>query len=285
VTVSWDPGQYLHYEDERERPFAELLARVDHPDPHEIVDLGCGPGTTTSRMLQRWPHAHIVGIDSSAEMIAHAERLTVPGRLEFRQGDLRDWVPDGAVDVIITNATLQWVPDHEALLPRFLSSLAPGGSLAFQVPGNFTEPSHILLYELARSDRWEARLAHLVRPAPVLEPAGYLSILLAAGARADVWETTYFHILAGPDAVLDWVRGTALRPFLSALEDADEGDASDEADDGAEAFVRAYGAALRAAYPLDAEGHTIFPFRRIFGVATVAGVAGATGLPGADSEP
>jgi trans-aconitate 2-methyltransferase len=263
MSVSWDPGQYLRYEDERERPFAELLARVDHADPHEIVDLGCGPGTTTARLLERWPEAHIVGVDSSAEMISHAEQLAVPGRLEFHQGDLRDWRPSGPVDVLMSNATLQWVPDHDALLPRFVESLAPGGSFAFQVPGNFAAPSHTLLYELALSDRWEDRLAKLVRPAPVLEPSGYLSALLASGARADVWETTYFHILVGSDAVLEWVRGTALRPFLAVLEDSDA-----DGDDAA-AFLRAYGAVLRAAYPRDAEDRTIFPFRRIFGVGTV----------------
>jgi trans-aconitate 2-methyltransferase len=263
VTACWDPQQYLHYGNERERPFAELLARIAHPDPKEIVDLGCGPGTTTVHLLERWPDAHVIGIDSSSDMIAHAARVTAPGRLEFRQGDLREWEPDGPVDVLLTAATLQWVPDHASLFPRFVGSLAPGGVFAFQVPGNFSEPSHTLLYELAQSDRWGARLRHLVRSSPVLDPAEYLSALLATGAQADVWETTYFHILHGQDAVLEWVRGSALRPFLTALDGPDlpEGDADE--------FLSAYAAVLRAAYPRDAEGRTIFPFRRIFGVATV----------------
>lgn len=263
MTASWDPQQYLRYEHERERPFAELLARIAHPRPQEIVDLGCGPGTTTAQLLQRWPDAHVTGIDSSPEMIDHARSLAVAGKLEFRQADLRDWRPERQVDVLVSTATLQWVPGHESLFPKFMKSLGPGGAFAFQVPANFGEPSHTLLYELAQSDRWGARLGHLVRPNPVLEPAAYLAAFLATGVQADVWETTYFHILRGPDAVLEWVRGTALRPFLTALETPDVPE-SDIAE-----FQSAYAAVLRAAYPRDAEGRSVFPFRRIFGVATV----------------
>jgi trans-aconitate 2-methyltransferase len=263
MAACWDPQQYLRYENERERPFAELLARVVHPRPLEVVDLGCGPGTTTARLLERWPDAHIVGVDNSSEMIAHAAPLAVPGRLEFRAGDLRQWAPDRPVDVLLTSATLQWVPGHEALFPHFVESLAPGGVFAFQVPGNFDEPSHTLLYELAGSDRWGARLGHLVRPSPVMGPPDYLSALLATSAQSDVWETTYFHILHGADAVLEWVRGSALRPFLAAL------DLPDMPDDDAAEFLSAYAAVLRLAYPRDTDGRTIFPFRRIFGVAVV----------------
>jgi trans-aconitate 2-methyltransferase len=270
VAVCWDPQQYLRYENERERPFAELLARVVHPRPREIVDLGCGPGTNTAHIFERWPSAHVLGVDSSAEMITHARPLTVPGQLEFQQRDLRQWRPVRPVDILVASATLQWVPDHEALFPNFVESLAAGGVFAFQVPANFAEPSHTLLYELARSDRWGARLGHLVRPSPVLEPPAYLSALLATGAQSDVWETTYFHILYGADAVLEWVRGSALRPFLAALDRPDV-----PADDTVE-FLSAYAAVLRAAYPRDSEGRTIFPFRRIFGVATVPAPA-ATG--------
>ena len=272
MVTRWDPQQYLRYESERERPFAELLSRINHPDPKEIVDLGCGPGTTTVHLLQRWPDAHVVGIDSSPDMIAHARPLE-SDRLEFRQGDLRQWQADPAVDVLLTSATLQWVPDHEALFPSFIASLAPGGVFAFQVPANFGAPSHTLLYELAQSDRWRARLGGLVRPAPVLEPAGYLSALLVNRAQADVWETTYYHILHGPDAVLEWVRGSALRPFLTALDQPDvpETDAAE--------FLSAYAAVLRAAYPRDTEGRTALPFRRIFGVASVTAPASTDDVP------
>jgi trans-aconitate 2-methyltransferase len=273
VTTCWDPQQYLRYGSQRERPFAELLARIGHTDPREVVDLGCGPGTSTAHLLERWPEAHVVGIDNSPDMIAHARALESPGRLEFRRGDLREWTPDGPTDVLVASATLQWVPDHVDLFPHFVRSLAPGGVFAFQVPGNFAEPSHTLLYELAKSDRWGARLGHLVQPSPVLEPVGYLTALLATGAQSDVWETTYYHILHGSDAVLDWVRGSALRPYLTALQSPDV-----PHDDMAE-FLSAYAAVLRAAYPRDADGRTIFPFRRIFGVATVPAPATTGEVP------
>jgi len=259
VTATWDPEQYLRYGDERGRPFADLLARVGHPGPKRVVDLGCGPGTTTAQLLERWPEATVVGVDNSEEMIAHARAVEVAGRLEFQLGDLREWEPAGPVDVLLCCATFQWVPDHVELFPRLIGSLSPTGVFAFQVPANFDQPSHTLLHELARSERWSDLLGHLVRPEPVLEPAAYLAALMDAGAAADVWSTTYLHVLHGPDAVLEWVRGTALRPYLTALEAAG-GSAPDD-------FLRAYSAALRAAYPQDRHGRTLFPFRRIFAVA------------------
>jgi trans-aconitate 2-methyltransferase len=259
MATRWDPEQYLRYGDERGRPFTELLARVGHPHPKRVVDLGCGPGTTTSQLLDRWPDAHVLGVDNSEEMISHARAVEVPGRLEFRLGDLREWKPAGPVDLILCCATLQWVPDHVELFPRLIDSLSPEGVFAFQVPANFDQPSHTLLHELATSQRWTDLLGHLVRPDPVLQPSAYLSALMEACAAADVWSTTYLHVLHGPDAVLEWVRGTALRPYLSALEAEDGGAAAE--------FVSAYSASLRAAYPRDARGMTIFPFRRIFAVA------------------
>lgn len=259
MATRWDPEQYLRYEDERGRPFAELVARIGHPSPKRVVDLGCGPGTTTAQLLDRWPEAHIVGVDNSAEMISHSKAVEIPGRLEFQFGDLREWEPAGPVDVLLCCATLQWVPDHADLFPRFIGSLSPTGVFAFQVPANFDQPSHVLLRELATSPRWCEVLGHLVRPHPVLSPSGYLETLMASGAAADVWTTTYLHVLHGPDAVLEWVRGTALRPYLSALEEQGDG--------ATEEFLAAYSASLRAAYPQDGHGRTIFPFRRIFGVA------------------
>lgn len=259
MATRWDPNQYLRYEDERGRPFADLVARIGHPSPKRVVDLGCGPGTTTAQLLDRWPEAQILGVDNSEEMISHARAVQVPGRLDFELGDLREWEPAGPVDVLLCCATLQWVPDHAELFPRFIGSLSPTGVFAFQVPANFDQPSHVLLHELATSARWSEVLGHLVRPQPVLSPSRYLQALMSAGAAADVWSTTYLHVLHGTDAVLEWVQGTALRPYLSAL---------DEQGDGVtEEFLAAYSASLRAAYPQDAHGRTIFPFRRIFAVA------------------
>jgi trans-aconitate 2-methyltransferase len=260
TTVRWDPQQYVRYADERGRPFHDLLARVapDRP-PSSVVDLGCGPGTLTATLAQRWPEATVTGVDSSAEMIEECAAVAGP-RLRFVRADLRSWTPDRPVDVIVSNATLQWVPDHLALLPTLIGALADGGLLALQVPGNFHEPSHTLLRDLRESPRWRDLLGRHVTPdldraASVGTPQDYLAALAGAGCRADVWETTYLHLLSGPDPVLEWMRGTGARPTLAALPP-----------DAREEFEREYAGLLRAAYPEHDHG-TVLPFRRIFAVA------------------
>jgi trans-aconitate 2-methyltransferase len=256
---TWDPTQYLRYADQRERPFWDLVGRVPTADVHRAVDLGCGPGTTTVGLLDRWPGAGVVGLDSSPEMIGRAAALA-SARLNFELADLTRWEPEPAsLDVIVSNATLQWVPGHLELFPRWLRALRPGGTLAFQVPGNFGAPSHTLLYDLAGSPAWRDRLAGVVERPGSPEPAEYLRRLLDLGVAADVWETTYHQTLTGADPVLEWVRGSALRPILEVLDEAETA-----------AFTATYGEALRAAYPADDTGRTVFPFRRIFVVATVA---------------
>jgi trans-aconitate 2-methyltransferase len=257
-SAAWDPVRYLRFAGERARPFAELVARIAAESPATVVDLGCGEGALTASLAQRWPSARVTGIDSSASMLAAAAAHAVPGRMEFALGDVREWQPAGPVDVLVTNAVLHWVPGHDELLARWAGSLAPGGELAMQVPGNFRAPTHTLLADLCRSPRWAAQLAGAgPRSDAVLEPAGYYDVLTAAGLTADVWETTYLHVLTGPDPVLDWVRSTQLRPLLALLGD----------DDGAE-FTAAYGAALREAYPPRPDGTTLLPFRRIFAVGS-----------------
>jgi trans-aconitate 2-methyltransferase len=254
VGVGWDPGQYDVYADERSRPFHELVAAVRAQAPGRVVDLGCGDGRLTAGLAARWPGADVLGIDSSAEMLAGAPDA-VPG-LSFRRASIEDWdAPAGSVDVLVSNAAFQWVPAHPALLARWVATLPVGGWLAFQVPGNFGSPSHTLLAGLIGSPRWAERLAGLPpERAGVLEPADYLDRLTALGCRVDAWETTYLHVLPGDDAILDWVRGTALRPVLTAL--AGQAEAMAE-------FEREYGALLREAYPRAPYG-TVFPFRRIF---------------------
>jgi trans-aconitate 2-methyltransferase len=255
----WDPATYLRYAGERARPFAELLSRVDAAAPARVVDLGCGEGTATASLLARWPGARVTGIDSSPEMLGAAAQAAVPGRTEFVQGDVRTWEPEGPVDVVVSNAVLHWVPGHAELIARWAGLLAAGGWLAVQVPGNFRAPTHALLADLCRSPRWADRLADAgPRPDAVLEPVGYLDVLTAAGLRADVWETTYLHVLRGEDAVLGWVRGTVLRPVLAALDDDDA------------IFTAEYAAALRVAYPRRDDGTTVLPFRRIFAVGQLS---------------
>ncbi|NEA25682.1 trans-aconitate 2-methyltransferase [Actinomadura bangladeshensis] len=259
-TAEWDPAQYGIFGGERARPFAELVARLaahlGGDAPARVADLGCGSGELTATLAARWPGAVIEALDSSPQMIDEARRHEIPGRLSFRVGDVAAWRPGGPVDLIVSNAVLQWVPEHLDLLPRWVDALAPGGRLAFQVPGNFGAPSHVLLRELARSDRWRAKLGDLQRDAPVLDPAGYLDLLARHGCAVDAWETTYAQVLHGDDPVLEWVKGTALRPVLSAL----------DPDETAE-FLTDYRDRLRRAYPAAPYG-TVFPFRRIFVIAT-----------------
>ncbi|MFD5496750.1 trans-aconitate 2-methyltransferase [Streptomyces sp. GDS52] len=262
---TWDPAQYLRHAGPRTRPFLDLLARVPGlpGDPPRIADLGCGPGNVTALLADRWPAARITGYDNSPEMLDRARadhRGPTPGggRLDFARADVRTWTPDRPYDLIVSNATLQWVPGHADRFADWIASLVPGGALALQVPGNFDAPSHTLLRGLAHSPRWRARLFGTLRhTGAVLTPAAYLDRLTGAGCTADVWETTYLHLLHGPDPVLDWVRGTGLRPVLTAL--ADDPEARD-------AFVEEYRTALRAAYPAGPHG-TPFPFRRLFAVA------------------
>jgi trans-aconitate 2-methyltransferase len=256
--AAWDPARYLRFAGERARPFVDLVARVDAEAPRTVVDLGCGEGALTASLAQRWPDARVTGVDSSATMLAAAAAHAVPGRVEFTAGDVRDWEPGGPVDVLVSNAVLHWVPGHDRIMARWAGWLSPGGQLAVQVPGNFRAPTHALLTELCRSPRWSAQLAAAAPdPDAVLEPEGYYDVLTGAGLTADVWETTYLHVLRGDDPVLAWVRTTVLRPVLALLGE----------DDAAE-LTAAYAAALREAYPPRADGTTLLPFRRVFAVGS-----------------
>ncbi|MFB4296110.1 trans-aconitate 2-methyltransferase [Actinomadura sp. NTSP31] len=252
----WDPAQYGVYGDERARPFTELVGRLGPIAPRHVVDLGCGSGELTATLAGRWPGAVVAALDSSPEMIAEARAREIPGRLTFEVADVTAWKPRHPVDLIVSNAVLQWVPEHLDLLPRWIDALAPGGRLAFQVPGNFAAQSHVRLRELCRSPRWRDRLAGTVRDDPVLDPAGYLDRLAGLGCAVDAWETTYMQVLTGDDPVLEWVKGSALRPVLSALGPDETGE-----------FLAAYRDRLRAAYPARPYG-TVFPFRRVFVIAT-----------------
>jgi len=254
----WDPVQYGVFAGERARPFVELLARVRAEQPTHVVDLGCGDGVLTATLLDRWPTASVTGVDSSPTMLARARARAVPGRLSFQLGTIEEWRPERPVDVLVSNAALHWVPGHPPLLRRLLAAVAPAGWLAVQVPANHAAPTHTELAALCRSLRWGDRLGDCGRRnSPVLAPAAYLELLAGSSRSIDVWETTYLHVLNGSDPVLEWVRGTVLRPVLAAL----AGDKAAEAD-----FLAEYGQRIRAAYPAASHG-TVLPFRRIFVVA------------------
>lgn len=248
----WDPDRYLTFAAQRGRPFTDLIAQVDAADPATAVDLGCGPGNLTVTLARRWPTARVTGVDSSAEMI---NKASVHQGIEWVEADLRTWEPDAPVDLLISNATFQWVPGHLADFSRLIDFVAPGGWFAFQVPGNFGEPSHVLLREAMAAPRWRERFTDVTLPASH-HPVEYLDALAAAGLVAiDAWETTYYHVLTGDDPVLNWVSGTALRPVLATLDEVEQ-----------EAFLDPYAAALRKAYPHREDGTVVLPYRRIFAV-------------------
>ena len=261
--MQWDPAQYVRYADERGRPFVDLVARIGAVAPRRVVDLGCGPGTLTALLAERWPSAAVEGVDSSPEMIARA--VAVEG-LSFWVGDVRSWTMPADCDVLVTNATLQWVPGHQELLRSWAGALPAGGWLAVQVPGNFDSPSHTLMRSLATSARWAPLVGDVLRHADAVgSPEDYARLLLSCGLQVQAWETTYLHVLAGADPVLEWVRGTGLRPVLAALADQ-AADVDGRAVPAADAFEAQYAAALRSAYPRTVHG-TLFPFRRVFAVA------------------
>lgn len=250
---TWDPDRYLTYADERGRPFVELLSRVAAEAPTEVVDLGCGPGNLTALLADRWPDAHVTGLDSSPAMIEAARGTGT--RIEFAVADLRGWRPSRPVDVVVSNAALQWVPGHLDLLPDLLAHVAERGWLAFQVPGNLDEPSHTIRGDLAAEPAFAAYTTDVATPASHA-PVTYLDALSGPGIVVDAWETTYLHIISGPDPVFTWVSGTGARPTLQALPE-----------DLRPRFEAEFKRRLAAAYPARADGTVVLPFRRIFVVA------------------
>lgn len=262
--MSWDPAQYERFAAERARPFHDLVAQIPTVDPRTVVDLGCGPGTVTAALSDRWPDAHVYGFDSSPGMIAAAARHTRPGRLEFGIGDIATWRPKpGTIDVIVSNAALQWVAGHADLLPDWAAALTPGGTLAIQVPVSHDLAANDVFRAVSTSPVWADRLAPVatsVGPrsiSPILSGAEYLDVLARAGLTVNAWETTYLHVLPGFNPVLEWFAGTGLRPYLDALAN----------DPNALATFRAEVAErLRERYPSRPYG-TVLPFPRLFVVA------------------
>lgn len=251
--MSWDPSIYLKFDDNRTRPAAELLARVKAEAPKRVVDLGCGPGNSTALLAARWPDAQVAGVDSSQEMLDKAATSDIPA--SWHTSDIAAWRSEAPVDVLFSNAALHWLGDHDTLLPALMDQVAPGGTLAVQMPRNFDAPSHTLLRDTVE-ETGNPELIALLRDNPVAGAEIYHRILAPKAASVDIWETTYLQVLTGDDAVLAWTSGTALVPFTSAL----EGEACDT-------FIEAYRQKLALAYPPEPDGSTLFAFRRIFIVA------------------
>jgi trans-aconitate 2-methyltransferase len=251
----WDPAKYLEFAGPRLQPAVDLLARVPLASPAVVYDLGCGAGNVTRLLRARWPEADLTGVDASAAMLATA--ATAASGIHWVQADLRQWAPGRPTDLIYSNAALHWLDDHATLFPRLLAHLAPGGVLAVQMPRNHAAPSHTALVAAAEAGRWHARLRPLLRPEPTATPAVYYDVLAPRAAHVEIWETEYLHVLDGENPVVDWVRGSALKPLLDALEEPDRA-----------GFLGDYSRRIAVAYPRRADGRTLFPFRRLFIVAT-----------------
>ncbi len=256
--MAWDPKTYLNFGAARTRPAAELLSRVPIEAPARVADLGCGPGNSTALLAARWPQARIDGVDNSREMLEAARGSGVPAN--WVEADVAGWAPGAPCDVVFSNATLQWIAGHRALLPRLMGYVAPGGALALQVPRNFDEPCHTLIREVACGRAWAQKFEGVRDWWHVLDPAQYYDLLEAQAAAIDIWETTYCQVLEGEDAVFQWMSGTGLRPFAAALDGAERAE-----------FLELYRAAVARAYPRRASGATLYPFRRLFVVAQAKG--------------
>jgi trans-aconitate 2-methyltransferase len=257
--MSWSAVVYSKFERDRSRAVEDLLARVPTPTVAAAADLGCGPGNSTELLMGRYPEATIIGLDSSPDMIAAARRR-LPG-VRFEIGDIGAWQPHvGQFDVILANAVLQWLPNHASLLPALLGRLAPGGTLAVQIPDTFEEPAHRLMRDIAGAGAWSGKLARATHGREVRRGADwYWEILHRGGARVDMWRTTYYHVLDGADAIVAWFQGSGLRPFLDPLDPAERA-----------TFLLRYRTGIGAAYPAHADGKVLLPFPRLFFIATLA---------------
>jgi trans-aconitate 2-methyltransferase len=253
--VTWSAQQYAEFEDERTRPARDLIAALPPMDARQAIDLGCGPGNSTEALRARFPEANLSGIDSSADMIAAAKKR-LP-RVAFQVADIEDWNERGPFDVILANAVFHWLPNHGRLFPAVAARLAPSGALAVQMPDNLDIPAQRLMREVAADGPWAAQLASAgeVRT-PIAAASWYYELLKGTCARVDVWRTTYHHALSGAGAIVEWFKGSGLRPFLDPL------DAPTRA-----AYLERYTAAVAQAYPAMADGTVLLPFPRLFIVA------------------
>ena len=254
--MSWSAKQYVAFEEERTRPVRDLLSALPDIKARSAVDLGCGPGNSTAVLAARFPNAVVRGVDSSSDMVA-AARWRLP-LIQFQVGTIEDWIPPGPLNVILANAVLQWLPDHAALLPRLVGMLAEGGALAIQMPDDLDSPSHRLMREIADEGAWAGKLAAASKERTVIGTADwYYGVLHALCRKVDVWRTTYHHALAGgPGAIVEWFKGSALRPYVDALDDTERAE-----------YLDRYTAAVARAYPAFPDCSVLLPFPRLFMVA------------------
>ncbi|WP_458757455.1 trans-aconitate 2-methyltransferase [Afipia sp. TerB] len=250
--ADWSAQQYLKFEDERTRPARDLLAQIPLDDARHVIDIGCGPGNSTELLAQRWPQAQITGIDTSADMLRQA-RERLPNH-KFIEANISHWSPPAGTDLMFANAIFQWVPDHLSQLKRLASALPEGGVLAVQMPDNLDQPSHALMREVAALEPWRETLAAAAGARDLLPPPGvYYDALKPVARRFDIWHTIYNHLLDDAAAVVEWVKGTGLRPFVDPLENQQRKE-----------FLELYKARIAEVYKPQADGKVLFEFRRLF---------------------
>jgi trans-aconitate 2-methyltransferase len=249
--MAWNPQQYLKFAQPRLRPALDLIARIGTTRAQVVYDLGCGTGSITRLLAERWPDAHITGVDDSAAMLTQAAQPS--SAIQWVLEGLASWRPEAPADVIFSNAALHWLPQHRTLFPALAAMLAPGGILAVQMPRNFLAPSHTAIHDTVRAGPWRSQLEALITPPPVSEPQVYYSVLQEHASALDIWETEYLHVLTGKDAVKEWTKGTWLKQFLECLAEPERS-----------AFEAEYAQRVALAYPPLANGQTLFPFRRLF---------------------
>ncbi len=252
--TTWNPTQYLQFGNERLRPAVDLMARIPLREPATVYDLGCGAGAATALLKDRWPSARVMGVDGSPEMLARARAQRQD--IQWQHADLETWQPDGPCDLLYSNAALHWLDNHDALFPRLVSLLKPGGVLAVQMPENFSAPSHTSIAEVVRSRPWQAKLGPRLRENPTLAPSVYFGLLSGRVSSIDMWETSYHHVLQGENPVVEWTKGSILQPLLAVMDEAET-----------KLFLEEYGQRVRKAYPQGPDGKTVLPFKRLFFVA------------------
>ncbi len=254
---AWDANLYLKFGDERTQPAIDLVSRVNLEAPQSIIDIGCGPGNSTAVLRARWPRARLIGLDSSPDMIEAAHK-DFPGG-EWLVGDAAQWAATAPTthDLVFSNAALQWVPGHDALIPGLFSRVKPGGALAFQMPSRAYSTIHQLILEVADEPEWMQRMGAARQGFTLERPGFYYDLLSGAASKLDIWETEYCHVMPDRDAIVQWVSGTAVRPFLEALDSESE----------RQRFIVELSARVEQAYPLQQDGKVLFPFRRLFVVA------------------
>lgn len=261
MTDIWQAETYLSFKEERTRPAVDLLARVNQANPKLVIDLGCGPGNSTLLLQQRWPSANIIGVDNSKDMLENAQNKNP--HIKWQYADINTWLPETAPNIIFANAVLQWLDNHDLLIPKLFEFLSVQGTLAIQMPRNYDQATHTTIVEMINKQPWHNKLSHLLRYDdseknwPVHPPEIYYELLAPLSKKIDIWQTEYFTVLEGDNPVAKWSEGTALRPFLSALVEPER-----------TIFLNEYKEKIAQIYRPSKQGKTLLPFRRIFIIAT-----------------